>query len=247
VLLLGLLDYQPVGNLTEVQTLHSEIVLTPQEAQRLHELEGIIEEGFESFLRVGLAFAEVRFHKLHRATHARFEDYCRDRWALSLSRCNQIISTVKVVQNITGAFPADTPLLSETNESTLRPLSRLEPELQVAAWELIRRIKAEPDAAVIKEVVETIKSAVATGWEEREATQETTPGRNGRSHHRTLHRQSDGLGTLCRWVNRVNTWDPIAIAAADDELTLRRHLKAARALRTFCEAFIKALETRLSS
>ena len=68
-------------------------------------------------------FAEIRFHKLHRATHARFEDYCRDRWALSLSRCNQIINTVQVVENITNAFPQDAELLTETCEHGLRPLS----------------------------------------------------------------------------------------------------------------------------
>ena len=44
-----------------MQTLQSESVLTPQEAQRLRELESIIQEGFTSFLKVGLAFAEVRF------------------------------------------------------------------------------------------------------------------------------------------------------------------------------------------
>ena len=100
-------------------------VLTPQEALRLRELEDTIQEGFDSFLRVGLAFAEVRYHKLHRATHDRFEDYCRDRWGLSLSRTNQIISTCKVVENITNVFPEEAALLADTNEHTLRPLSSL--------------------------------------------------------------------------------------------------------------------------
>src|SRR6478736_6324891 len=71
----------------------------------LSELEETIQEGFDSFLKVGLCFAEVRFHKLHRATHERFEDYCRERWGLSASRTNQIINTVKVVENITEAVP----------------------------------------------------------------------------------------------------------------------------------------------
>jgi hypothetical protein len=37
------------------------------------------------------------------------------------------------------------------------------------------------------------------------------------------------------------------IVAADDELRLKAHLRAARALRTFCEAFIQALEKRLAT
>jgi hypothetical protein len=189
--------------------------LTPQEAQRLHELEGIIEEGFESFIKVGLAFAEVRFHKLHRATHARFD-------------------SVEVVQNITTAFPQDAPLLAQTSEHTLRPLSRLEPDLQVVTWELIRHLEERPSGTTVEQVVSTIRNAIRSGWQERSAP---TPinGKNGATHHRTT-RQSDQLATLSRWVNRVTSWDPVMIAQADDELTLKRHLKAARRLRRFCEA-----------
>jgi hypothetical protein len=226
-----------------VQTLQSETVLTPQEAQRLRELEEIITNGFDTFLRVGIAFAEVRFSRLYRESHDTFESYCRARWGLSLSRTNQIISTVRVVENITNAFPGDAALLEAANESTLRPLSRIEPELQVAAWELVRRIKAEPDAAVIKEVVTTIRSAIETGWRDREQSSSAN-GKHGTNGQR--QRQSDALGNLCRWSNRITSWDPAAIAQADDELRLKRHLKAAHALRTFCDAFIQALETRLA-
>jgi hypothetical protein len=100
----------------------------------------------------------VRYHRLHRATHDRFEDYCRDRWALSLSRCNQIINTVKVVENIVHLFPGDDAI--EVNEHALRPLSRLEPELQAAAWELIRQIEQRPSGTTIQEVVSTIRNAI---------------------------------------------------------------------------------------
>jgi hypothetical protein len=228
-------------------------VLSPEETERLQELEETIQEGFNSFLKVGLAFAEVRYHKLHRATHDRFEDYCRARWGLSLSRTNQIINTVKVVENITDAFPEDAAILAEVNEHTLRPLSRLEPELQTVTWELIRHIEERPSGTTIEQVVSTIRGAIEGGWQHCEITQEASSaptsanGRNGTTPDRTHHRQSDQLGTLCRWVNRINTWDPEAIAAADDELRLKRHLKAARQLRTFCEAFIAAIETRLSN
>lgn len=64
--------------------LQSEIAPSPQEAQRLHELEVTIQEGFDSFLR---AFAEIRQGRLYRVTHPSFESYCRDRWGLLLSRC----------------------------------------------------------------------------------------------------------------------------------------------------------------
>jgi hypothetical protein len=239
-------------------------VLTSQETLRLHELEDVIEEGLESFLKIGLAFAEVRFNRLYRATHDTFESYCRDRWALSLSRCNQIISTVKVFDNISSAFPQDTALLTSTSEHTLRPLTRLEPDLQVATWELIRQIKPQPDGTTIQEVVDSIKNAIATGWQERAERQleedvgvgsltpchDSAAERNGNasSRPRTLRvRQSDQLGNLCRWAGRITNWDPEAIALGDDKYTLERHLKSARQLRTFCEALIAALELRLAT
>jgi hypothetical protein len=239
-----------------VPPLQPENVLSPQEAQRLHELENIIQEGFESFLRVGLAFAEVRFHKLYRTTHTRFEDYCRDRWGLSLSRTNQIIGSVKVIENITQAFPQDAALLEETSKCAFRSLATLEPPLQSAVWELVKSIEERPSGRTIEEVVETIRGAIKDGWQARDgATQESVPvtsgSRNGTSPHRAHgcahHRASNQLAALGRWINRVNSWDPEAIALADDELRLKAHLKAARTLRTFCDAFIEALENRLAT
>jgi hypothetical protein len=250
-------------NFLEVNTANQEPALSSQETSRLHELEDVIAKGLDSFLKTGLAFAEIRFNRLHRLTHDRFEDYCRDRWALSLSRCNQILNTCKVFNHLATAFPQDAPVLSQINEHGLRPLSRLEPELQTASWELIRAIEERPRGTTIEEVVATIRNAIADGWHER-AERQTTPSevtretrsassrasstapaehRNGTTSHQT--RQSDQLGNLCRWAGRITNWDPEAIALADDELCVKRQLKAARQLRTFCDGLIQALETRL--
>ena len=143
----------------------------------------------------------------------------------------------------------------------MRPLTRLEPELQTATWELIRALKKEPDANIIQEVVDWLKDAIATGWQERESalqgaksqeshsTPDSSTARGtGKSRaRRTLRRRSDELGSLCRWATRISTWDAEAIALADDELCLKRRLKAARQLRTFCETLIQAIEGRLSN
>lgn len=180
----------------------------------------------------------------------------KSRWGLSLSRTNQIISSVKVFDTITGAFPEDTVLLSQANEHMLRPLTRLEPELQTATWELIRQIRKEPDASIIQEVVDSIKEAITSGWQERRRQPEggevpepnSTPSRNGiRRAPRPSERQSDELRNFCRWTNKIHVWDPEAIVAADDELALKRRLKAARQLKAFCQTLIEAIEDRLSS
>jgi hypothetical protein len=229
--------------------------LTIEETSRLRELERVIEEGMDGFLKVGAALIEIRDSRLYRSTHTRFADYCRDRWALSLSRCNQIMHSVEVFDHLTAAFPEDARVLSDTPESALRPLGRVEPELQIAAWELIKKIEARPNGKTIQEVVTTIRDAIEIGWEEQESevtrrdscSASSSNGRNRTTPHRTQQRQSDELGTLCRWANRIANWDVESIALADDESRIKSHLKAARQLRTFCEAFIAALETRLSN
>jgi hypothetical protein len=113
-----------------MQAEQTETALSPKEAQRLRELEDVIEAGFESFLKIGLAFGEIRYGRLYRTTHHTFESYCQARWALSLSRCNQINRTMAVYDHIVAAVPQDAALLEGTNEHTLRPLSTLSEELQ---------------------------------------------------------------------------------------------------------------------
>jgi hypothetical protein len=225
-------------------------VLSPQEAERLRELENIIQEGFESFLKVGIAFAEVKFLRLHRATHHTFEDYCRDRWALSLSRCNQILNTCKVFDNITKTCPQDAALLVDAGEHGLRPLSRLEPELQAASWELIRAIEERPRGTTIEKVVTTIRNAIAGGWQELAPGHELPSARNGNSSERrprTLQRESGPLGAFSRWGTRLNSWDPKSIALGDDKYTLERHLEVATQIQNFCAELIGAIKEQLAT
>jgi hypothetical protein len=64
-----------------------------------------------------------------------------------------------------------------------------------------------------------------TGSEENNVT--IAGGGNTRTQQ-PRERQSDQLGTFSRWVNKVTSWDPTAIALSDDEVRARNHLKAAR-------------------
>jgi hypothetical protein len=223
--------------------------LSEEEHIRLHQLEHIIEEGFEGFLQVGGALSEIRDRRLYRTTHTRWEDYCLDKWGLSLSRCNQIIQTVHTYDNLVSAVPQDAALLAQTNEHTLRPLSRLTPELQTVTWELIRRIEERPAGTTIETVVDRINGAISDGWEQRDNPRQTngsTPAAKPHRSRRAAERPSDRLGSFCKWATQVNLWDPECLAQTDDPLCARRHLTACRQVRTFCDCFIAALEIRLS-
>jgi hypothetical protein len=250
-------------NCLEVNTLQTADPLTPQEVSELRELEDVIQEGLASFLKTGLAFGRIRYLRLYRATHDTFESYCQCKWGLSLSRTNQIIRTCEVCDNITNAFPQDAALLADTNEHGLRPLSRLAPELQVAAWELIKHVEERPRGTTIEEVVDTIRNAITAGWEERterqsarspnqEPTSAETPsaGALATESHSTngttkAARQSDELATFSRWANRVGNWSAETIVAGDDTPCLKRRLMAATQLKNFCENLITTIEARL--
>jgi hypothetical protein len=95
--------------------------LTLQESSRLRQLERIIEEGLEGFLKVGKSLLEIRDSRLYRTTHDTFESYCRDRWALSLSRCNQLIGAITVYDRLTTVFPQDVPLCERRRKNRIKP------------------------------------------------------------------------------------------------------------------------------
>lgn len=60
-----------------------------------------------------------------------FEDYCRERWGFTARRARYYLSAAEVMHNLeTGTM---VPLLP-TSERQARPLTRLEPEQQRAAW-----------------------------------------------------------------------------------------------------------------
>jgi hypothetical protein len=230
-------------------TLASPCTLSSQEISRLRELEAIIEEGLDGFLKVGAALASIRDA---RETHPTFQSYCLTRWALSLSRCNQLIQSTKVYGNLTSAFPEDVPVLEETNESALRPLTRLDPELQTAVWQVIKAIEERPTGKTIADTVATIRAAIDEGWRTREQapiTSQTAPRRQSgdrRNAHRVSHqpRMSDLLAGLVKWSNRVANWNAEAIIVADDEICLERHLRAARVLNEFCVSIMVACNER---
>ena len=103
--------------------------LTVQEKTELAELETVIENGMKHFLVVGRALLRIRDSRLYRDTHRTFNDYCRDRWGMSRSYAHRMIEGAKTADNLLPI--GNTPV----NEAQARPLTRLEPERQDAAWQ----------------------------------------------------------------------------------------------------------------
>jgi hypothetical protein len=71
--------------------------LEPVDADRLRELEDVIEGGLHPFAQVGAALLEIRDQRLYRASHKTFETYLRDRWHISHSYAARTIAAAQIV------------------------------------------------------------------------------------------------------------------------------------------------------
>lgn len=107
---------------------------------RLSECEGIIERGLSTFVEVGNALLEIRDSRLYRESHATFEDYCRERWAMAKTHANRLIGAAQVVSDLApmGVIP--------TSERQARELAAIEPPLRASVWE--RALETAPDGKV---------------------------------------------------------------------------------------------------
>lgn len=117
--------------------------LAAPELSRLADCEGVIERGMATFIEVGSALMEVRDSRLYRDAHGTFEDYCRERWSLSLSRSYQLIDAAQV-----------STVVEITNERQARELAPLrnEPEQMREAWAEANE-GGEPTALKVREAV----------------------------------------------------------------------------------------------
>jgi len=128
----------------------SENIITMQESARLVELERTIETGMTTFVEVGNALMEIRDSRLYRVEYKTFEAYCREKWGMSKSRANQLISGSGVVQNL-ATVVAKPP----TTETQARPLTTLPAEQQPQAWERAVEI-AEGEQPTARQVEEAV-------------------------------------------------------------------------------------------
>jgi hypothetical protein len=126
--------------------------LSKDEEDRLATLEERIAPVVQGFIEAGEALAEIRADRLYRATHATFEDYCRERWDFSKVRATQLI-TASVVTTVTTKAGDPAPA-SERVARERAPL-RTEPTNLREAWhEAVEQHGDKPTAAAVREVVQ---------------------------------------------------------------------------------------------
>jgi hypothetical protein len=139
-----------------------------EQSDRLH-LEHQVER---AFYEAGKALRELHSRKLYRNTHKTFEEYCQDRFGFERRHPYRLIEATKVVDNLRKMCPnwtqnemvtltisSDSEQILPTNESQVRPLVSLEPEVQRTAWELsVQEAGGKvPSARLVQSVVDKIQ------------------------------------------------------------------------------------------
>ncbi|MBD2510671.1 hypothetical protein H6G91_25945 [Nostoc muscorum FACHB-395] len=128
--------------------------LTEQEqSDRLH-LERRVER---AFFEAGKALTELRDRRLYRSTHKTFEDYCRDRFGFSRRQPYHLIEAAVIFDNLVEKCERNVHILP-TNEWQIRPLTKLDPDIQPEAWEqAIESAKGKvPSHRIVKDAVQRI-------------------------------------------------------------------------------------------
>lgn len=141
--------------------------LTTTESTDLTTYEQTIESGMQSFLQVGEALWKIREGKLYRASHKTFEDYCREKWSMSKTHCNRLI-TGSLVANEVAPMGVEI-----TSERQARELSRIEPSRRVEVLEKA----SESGSVTARSIREAAKpeSLAYFAPEEQEEENEPTP------------------------------------------------------------------------
>jgi hypothetical protein len=135
----------------------AQLALSFTESSRRAELEQVIAQGLATFITVGNALWEIRDSRLYRDTHETFEDYCRERWGMTINYADRLMLAAKTVRNLEtvpiGILPS--------TESQVRPLAGLEPEQQREVWDAA--VKSAPNgkvtAAHVAEVIKAVRPA----------------------------------------------------------------------------------------
>jgi N6-adenosine-specific RNA methylase IME4 len=113
---------------------------------RLQECESVIERGLNTFVDVGNVLLEIRDSKLYRESYGTFEDYCRERWGWERRHAYRLMDAAKVFDNVSQGTQ-----IIPTSERQARPLTALEPEEQIEAWQ--RVIEKAPEGRITAAIV----------------------------------------------------------------------------------------------
>jgi hypothetical protein len=110
-----------------------------------------------AFFEAGKALMELRDRKLYRSTHKTFEEYCRDRFGHNRRQSYLLMDAAVIFDNLEQKCDRNDHILP-TNEWQIRPLSKLDPDIQPEAWQqAVESAKGKvPSHRIVKDAVQRI-------------------------------------------------------------------------------------------
>jgi len=146
-------------------------LMSPEETDRLAELEAIIKRDMQGFVRVGLALKEIFDKNLYRGKYTTWKDYLKAEWDMGKSYADYQIKAAGTIGNLEekfhncGTFESEefdytVDFILPKNEAQTRPLTLLSKEQQPDAWKLAVLItNGKPTALAVTKVVQEILEA----------------------------------------------------------------------------------------
>jgi len=123
--------------------------------QRLEGQEEIFEQYIGWSMKGGMALTVINEQRLYRvAGYTSFDVYCKEKWDMDDAYAYRLMAAAACVDMLQKALSPIGETRFPTNESQVRPLTRLEPEKQVEAWKrVLEDYKGKPITAVEVEAV----------------------------------------------------------------------------------------------
>ena len=116
--------------------------LDASEILELLNLEAKVEKSLKAFVEIGLALRSIRDKRLYRENHSTFEDYCINRWEISMRSSYYLIAAASLVENFVNHGSQNVP----NSERICRPLTSLAPEKQLTCWH--QAIETAPEGKI---------------------------------------------------------------------------------------------------
>lgn len=121
-------------------------LLTVQEQATFDELESIVEDGLDTFYKVGSALIEIQRHpKWWKPKYGTWTNYLNERWGMSQNYARRLTKSAEMLENSLINMPTGTPKIN--NEYQLRPILTLPQEKHAEAWQ--RAVESVPEGEPI--------------------------------------------------------------------------------------------------
>jgi len=121
---------------------------TQDDARQFLQCEQVIGEGLKTFIEVGQALLEIKNARLYRKQYHTFEEYCIQRWKMSIRQAQRFIQSSKIASNIQQG---DQSVALPTSEYQIRTLASLAPREQQEVWQELN----EQDAPITGRLIQT--------------------------------------------------------------------------------------------